>query len=752
MNSSRQKNHENVLDIPISESGSDRLGFTEIASTYVEIITSQPNSASIILGLDGSWGSGKSSLLELLKNTLNEKTAKKRDDQIGTITVPFSPWLVTTRVELLKEYFDQLENGIDRASVSIKSNRFINATQRKALKSASEYIRKYRRHVIPILTTAAAADPTMLSGLSAAGVATLSKLVELSGDRAVPLEEIKDGLKKKLGDIAKEDSSFRILVVIDDLDRLDPEEAVEVLRLVKAVGDFPSITYLLAYDRKALARAVSKGKRGVDGDAYLEKIVQFSFKVPPPEPFRLRNWLKSEISDRYPHDANYQSEHANAVFDIWAGRLLHTPRDVKRLLFSIQVIWPKLRSKVDLLDLVWLEMVKEKASRPDADLYSWTTAYLQSLDAVAIGGRFAGAKESNDELTKILKNLGWRERTSSDDLSGIDPHDLDKLLAGITRSQLHEEETTDWTHNAESHELQSWRERKRLSSPWHWRFFFALDAPSHAITDVEWAALAQAGERLVDSLFSAISKLLEIRRETRTDAGDQIVDRIIYQQENGILQNPDRWLLVIIRHFQELQSVSKPGGIFAGFNRRIDRQIKPLVRSIIMNLDEVSRNDILRKIFGDSRNMEIAAELFRDQFHESKKPQPDGLFLSEKELSDICASQLEIYRALTPNTFVHCSDPWTILFAWYDATNCKEEPSQFLNATFESDEGLIKTLEALKRVTSSAQNGVPHIPDSDLDIFVDTKELKARLQHIASSKTSAAQDAKGLLEVWWSTE
>ena len=68
------------------------------------------------------------------------------------------------------------------------------------------------------------------------------------------------------------DLSRRVVVVVDDLDRVEPDQVRDVVRLIKLVADFPNTTYLVAYDREAIEAALDRTTH--DGRAYLEKIVQ----------------------------------------------------------------------------------------------------------------------------------------------------------------------------------------------------------------------------------------------------------------------------------------------------------------------------------------------------------------------------------------------------------------------------------------------------------------------------------------------
>ena len=72
----------------------------------------------------------------------------------------------------------------------------------------------------------------------------------------------------------------RFLVIIDDIDRLSPDEAIEVFKLVKSVGQLSNVIYLLAFDRQ-LAERVVQDRFPSEGPHYLEKILQAAFEVPP---------------------------------------------------------------------------------------------------------------------------------------------------------------------------------------------------------------------------------------------------------------------------------------------------------------------------------------------------------------------------------------------------------------------------------------------------------------------------------------
>ena len=668
---------DSLVDKPITGSSKDVLGFQQVANTLATAILSQSNTSTITLGIDGPWGSGKSSILHLLKEELQKRSTEDEGEGVGLIVVSFSPWLITDQTALIAEFFKQLDEAIAeakrRTGLFSALRKWDTLTKWVRLKkwSIANQIGAARKamHKFGTLTTlastaVAAIDPT-LSAAAVAGVAgRMGKMVR-PPKRSV--EELKTNLHTCLGDIAKADTSFRILVLIDDMDRLDPEDALEVLRLVKAVADFPAVNYLLCYDRDALAKSLSKSALISDGNAYLEKIIQFSFKVPPLEPFQLRTWLRRGINDLFPNQIQNGSRRAEVILDAWAGRILRTPRDVKRLLFAVRTIWPALESKADLLDLVWLQMLKEKAATGEVDLYSWVTGYLQSLDALAIGGTVSGTYEEQRKLFEIINALGWRVYNDKEGMSSIDFHHLDHLLAGVNQDHLDETSVdgTQWIYLTDESKLAELRRDCRLSSPWHWRLYFALDTPSHALTDDEWRALEQSGASSAAELGNNIGKLLEQGGGVRRDVGDQLLDRVIYAARSGAIRNSVRWIQSLLSNARGLKGSSKSAGHF-GFGREFDSQINVMMREVFRVLNEEERTQAVKMVFQESCELSVTSTILREQVAAKKgeNGESEKMFLTAEELDIAVRGHLKQFEELSPEDFRNLLSPYDVLYAW----------------------------------------------------------------------------------------
>jgi len=741
------------LDRPVSSTG-DLLGFSEVAKSLLAAIEAQPNQASLTLGLDGAWGSGKSSILAMLHDEVGSSTT---DEAIGTVIVSFSPWLITNRTALIASFFAQLQQAVKEAEDRIPTNWYnLKKAAAKNLSNVRKKLNKFSRVVSITSGAAVAFDPTGTAAVASGSAKAVEKLTDKAGEAEETLETLKAELERALAEIANSDSTFRIVVLIDDLDRLDPNDTLEILRLVKAVGDFPAITYLLAYDRLAVASAIQHSARVENGDAYLEKIIQFSFKVPPLEPFQLRNWLRREVG-YLSNDQDLRSEHASAVLDVWAGRLLRTPRDIKRLLFAVRAIWPRIHDQANLIDLVWLQMLALKASVGERDLYSWVASYFQSLQAVAIGGSVTGKLQDQNRLTEILRALGWQAYAPNGKITDLDIHNLNILLAGVTSYHLSEREEKNWIHQLDRSELQQWRQDKRLSSPWHWRLYFAFEAPEYAITDEEWLAISQAATRSTSDLATSIEDVLGFRGKQRPNVAGQLLDWIVHELRTSKLENSDRWLDAIVQKATFLKARSPKDAAF-GFTNLFELYLRDIAVLVFKDLTTEQRNGLVESIFGNPENLNVGAAVLRRQLHAVTKDSYDQereLFLTAKELETAKANQLALFRALSVEDFWRLNSPYDVLYTWQHLvkkSKQSDEPRDFVAKATETDEGLVETLSVLRIVSSSAQEGIARLPHSFIRSFADVSSLTKRIEALAMRGDEIGERAEELKGLWWSDE
>lgn len=184
-------------------------------------------------------------------------------------------------------------------------------------------------------------------GKTAAGVAkAASKFLEVDQS----LVRIRGSLFRSLQTLP-----HPIVVLIDEVDRVEDDEIRTVAQLVRSVADFPGISYVLAYDANRVADALGGGNR-LRGLAYLEKIVQLQVPLPlmfPEERARMieveLKRLESEL--RLPQDFQHLPRYQDRMV-MMTTNLIATPRDIKRVIGTFRALRGMVREEVDWLDLL----------------------------------------------------------------------------------------------------------------------------------------------------------------------------------------------------------------------------------------------------------------------------------------------------------------------------------------------------------------------------------------------------------------
>lgn len=317
-------------DLPIRSAADDRLGrgpFVQALSRHLLLV---PAGQSAVISLNGPWGSGKTSILNL--------TAEALASAPSTVVLRFNPWLFTGAEQLIGAFFRDLS-----AQLTEKGD--------KQLQKIGEALSSFGAWVTP------------LSGLpvvgafvgSAGGTAGFAAKFFKQKGKALggSIESQRDVLVRVMEKVGK-----RVIVLLDDIDRLRNDEVREVMRVVRLVADFPNTVYLLAFDRKRVVQALA-GTEGQDGQAYLEKIVQAAFDVPVAPEVDLAK-MAIEVVNRVLSGERYPCEQKDLdnVFHRVIRPLFSTARDIRRYSNALPFAFDLIGDEVYAPDLLAVEAVR----------------------------------------------------------------------------------------------------------------------------------------------------------------------------------------------------------------------------------------------------------------------------------------------------------------------------------------------------------------------------------------------------------
>jgi predicted KAP-like P-loop ATPase len=304
-----------------------------------------PADESFVFSLNGPWGSGKTTAINFVlaalrdqSNDKNDKGNSKADAHRHLVTVQFNPWWFAGSEDLLSQFLIALATALNQPNRSGQ------------LKRAGEKIGQLAgmlrlAKLIPVLAEVA--------GPSADALEALGKVVTgAAGAKGIHTlkEEISDALKEQEG---------RVVVIIDDIDRLSAEKIREVFQVVKAVGDLPRVIYLLAFDESVVLEALA-GMHGESGRGYLEKVVQAPIELPPIDRHALQTLLLEQI-DLIIADSPERLWESDRWLDVYREALeglIQTPRDAKRLVNALRPSYAAVMGEVNVVDFIAIQALR----------------------------------------------------------------------------------------------------------------------------------------------------------------------------------------------------------------------------------------------------------------------------------------------------------------------------------------------------------------------------------------------------------
>lgn len=290
-----------------------------------------------VVGLTGEWGLGKSSVLNLLSHELKQME--------GVVVANLNPWLFKGRDELVEAYFNALREALG-SSVGEKLFKFREQLDR--YKASIEFVGATTAGLVDVLVGTGAATTFYNKWL-------LKLLRAINKPKILSASQERKKLEDKLAD-----ARIAVVVLIDELDRVEDDEVRAVAQLVKAVGDIKGISYLVAYDPDRVAQALGKGATAEEkqrtGESYLEKIIQFPIPLRPLFEDDARDLLQHALRNNGVQVPSVTQPYQQEIFDQLL-RDIRTPREIKRLIGAFSVLEEIVRGEIcpfDVLAYSWL--------------------------------------------------------------------------------------------------------------------------------------------------------------------------------------------------------------------------------------------------------------------------------------------------------------------------------------------------------------------------------------------------------------
>jgi len=441
---------------------------------------------------------------------------------------------------------------------------------------------------------------------------------------------------------------------------LSPEEIRLLFRVVKAVADFPNVTYLLAFDQEVVSKALTGETQIISGQSYLEKIIQVPFELPLPDEVALRNLLFEKL-DAILQDTPeelFDSDHWSDVY--WEGidHFIKTPRDVVRLINSLIVTYATVKGDVNPVDFVAIEALRIHCSPVYHVIRSNKEAFAGPSGPTRLFGRKA-------EDFKPFHNA-WLEGVSEADREAVQHLTtalFPKLGAVWGRTSSGADDARDW------------RKDLRVCSLDIFLTYFRLSLPEGSVSRNEMQAiLALTGDAEVFGL-----KLLELADQRRSDGTTQVgvvLERLLDYARDDI---PVEAIPSIVKALfgvgdKLIRAADEDVGFF---NRGNDARVTLLIEKLIPRLDPPDRYTVLKEGIENGQAVYIIVDVTTwlgvEHGRLEREPLPEDMrTVNATQLGELEAlaagkiSEAAQHPALSSDSLLNVYSFGRVLYRWRD--------------------------------------------------------------------------------------
>ncbi len=737
--SEKDSRHPFSTERAIESAQQDLLGRASFALAVADAIRGWPGDDSLVIALTGEWGSGKSSVKNMAVEALKNEAGNT--PQI----VEFNPWQWAGQQKLHAAFFDELSIAIGRT-----------APEKGSQRKAAQW--RHYGHALGVGSTLFSGVHRLMSWLILllVGLGVLSNLIDslwlgrvaliliavialtnvskwgsklslqiaklyetYSGATEKTLSELKNELKRDLKGLER-----LVLIVCDDIDRLDANQTKLLFQLIKANADFPNMVYLLAFQRDVIESHLSTDR--ILGRDYLEKIVQVIFNIPTIERSRLEHVLFSKLDEILESDQQITKRFDQAYWgNLYYGGLHHyfqTLRDVYRFLstfaFQVSLLKGKHAFEVNPVDLIALEVLRVF----EPSLYTEIYASKQLLT-----GQSRVAHEDREETRKAVQTLIDLAPEKNRDAAKQILMDLFPNLASVFDRLAHGAERYD-----------EWYQDLRVCHKDVFDRYFLLAISNRDLSQSELDELIS----LSNERDKLVSKFEELRKRNLLDVAFDRLD--IYKQKIPI-EN----------------AVSFVSAIFdVGDTLRRDHVLRTELdphthawRIVSWYLKQESnserRADILLKAADQSDGLTILISLLflEEEKRGKSSPNPEGFLVPDKQLSQLkerCIAKIRNSAVSKDGKLAKNPQLSTLLYRW-NAWGDSNEVRSWVAELIKNPDGLLNFLVSFTAMSTSQQFGSRvarikwRINLTEIEKFVSVAELTNEVSKIDLSALTEEQ-------------
>ena len=339
-------------DLPVAEDGEDLLGRGELVQSVVSAILLE---TPAIIAVTGRYGDGKTSFLNLTVGEL-----RKSEEIKAPIIVRFSPWMA----------------GDSNALVLSLLNSIVAEIKHKL--------------VVPGL----GGDATRYARTLLSAVPRMERLKDLLAEPSQ--EERIDALVNRIRSVRR-----RLLVVLDDLDRMEAKELETVLKVLRGSDKLANITFLCAFDKTEVGKILKVTRPDQETPTFIEKFFPLEFRLPEIDSAQLQTLFSQRISRILERNALPQAKLSKSLEKLWQGGVggyFQNLRRIKLFFNRVSRSLDLIADEVNIEDFIKLEVIRDTAPTVYELIYRHPEHFWNRNYAFEV--RFKGSEPLDEDKAK----------------------------------------------------------------------------------------------------------------------------------------------------------------------------------------------------------------------------------------------------------------------------------------------------------------------------------------------------------------
>jgi predicted KAP-like P-loop ATPase len=729
-----------IYDRPIETEKDDFLGRANFSKHLGKALLQWKEKESLVVAIYGEWGSGKSSVINLASEFILNSS-----EQNKPTIIEFNPWFFSEQEKLTEHFFNEIAKELEIKKDSLKDEAIAKKLRFYAsvlnLTPDSKLFHDLFTKIVLGLGLLGISTGKVLEWLKVTNIwnhvlffaGLLLILAGIFKDSLLKLAEVfekkTESNRKSVLEIKKEIKNElskrekKLIITIDDIDRLNQTEIRQIFRLIRVNADFPNTIYLLAFERKIIEKNLEE-QAGVSGKDYLDKIIQVNFDIPFARSNKIAAFLFKEL-DRvlkvlpesahkyFGQDDPYWTNIYHSGFKSFFGNIRDVKRYIGSLEFNISQMFRENVMEVNPIDFIAIEAIRVFTP----EFYSFMKVRNSLFTSTDRG--LGGNKEESKRKDEIEKAL--------DELSGDLRAHLRELISRLF-PQLGS--VFQYGYSSYGAEWQStWNKNLRVCATDYYDSYFTLipGGDEEELSQFEIQTILSKSANLKD-LEDVLRKYMENKkiRKVLEKIQDYTSDPAFIPQSNA------KNIVQALFNISDEVPHEKVGMYDFGADMDIMRIIYQILKR---EKDKNNNYDILKETIPISKGLygpiqEISLESSRDK--EKRSPE-EFLVPREKiqELQKICLEKILSYqdKIFDQKNFLY------IIYRWREWDE-GETLNKFIEKVLSDDEKLILFLDKFITETMSQScddYGIikrKKFNFKNLKDFIDLDALKVRLEEL----------------------